>query len=558
MKSFIVRASQIAVAVVAVGVMSMKAPAQTATFNGTASEQWSTSANWSPAGVLSGTGAHALINSQTSALLRLLYTSGSFSTQPAVQMGAITFLSTLANTSGTVTGTFNVQNNSAGTKGTLRLYGVDTTVDGLSRRFIIVNSSTMANVQFTQSNAGQDFELFTNGAVHVTAGTQLTLTSLIRNGGTTAQSITKTGNGILSLSGTANSSANNNADLSTYSGGFTLDGGIVQWASSGTANVSTPFGIGSLTLKNGTLRSTNTTGKSINTNVILDGSATFGSTVTGFTGNITVNSQSGTLATTVASDSVVTIVAGGSTAWNQSTSGAGSITKAGTGLLRFTPLSTLTHTGSTVVQEGTLIMSGSLTSASAVTVLSGALLTGTGGIAGATTILAGGTFSPGATSGAVGLFTFGSGGLTLAGQTLLEFSGTGTARGIDFDAVNLGGNIAYGGGLSLALTGTTYGDNTALKLFDFAGGASGSFSSVTASGLYGPLTFTNEGSGVWTSGATNVPGQTLTFTEATGVLSVVPEPSAVALGGLGVAAAAFVQWRRAGHRRRARRAGAAG
>lgn len=543
MTTLFYRSSLVATAVLAATLVSSPASGQS-TFNGGTSEQWTTASNWSPSGVPSGTGAYALINSQTSSLLRLLYTSGSFSTQPAVQIGAIRFLPTLANTSGTVSGTFNVQNNSAGTKGTLRFYGIDTTVDGVSSRFILINSSTLTNVQFTQSNAGQDFELFTNGAIHVTAGTQLTVTSLIRNGGTTAQSITKTGQGVLSFAG-----SNQVSDLSTYSGGFTLDGGIVQWALSGTAFANTSFGTGPLTLKSGTLRSTTSTGRSINTNVILDGTTTFGSTassaVTGtFTGNITVNSSGGALATTVASDSVISIVAGGSTAWNQPVSGVGSITKAGGGLLRFTSLSTLTHTGSTVVQAGALSMNGNLSSLGNVAVLSGALLTGTGSIAGATTIQTGGTFSPGNVSGSVGLFTFGSGGLSLAGQALMEL--TGTSRGVDYDAVNLGGALTYGGGMSLSISGT-YGDFTELKLFDFSAPPLGDFSSITTTGVYGALTLTNDGFGVWTSEPTSIGGQTLRFTQSSGVLAFVPEPSAIALGGLGVAAVA------AGTRRRSRR-----
>ena len=548
MTSLCSRSSKVAAILVAASLLSSPASGQS-TFNGGTSEQWTTASNWSPSGVPSGTGAYALINSQTSALLRLLYTSATFSTQPAVQIGAINFLSTLANTSGTSSGTFNVQNNSGGTKGTLRLYGIDTTVDGVSSRFILINSSTLTNVQFTQSNAGQDFELFTNGAIHVTAGTQLTVTSLIRNGGTTAQSITKTGRGVLSFSG-----ANQVSDLSTYSGGFTLDGGIVQWALSGTALANSSFGTGPLTLKSGTLRSTTATGRSITTSVILDGTTTFGSTVSSavtgtFTGNITVNSLGGALATTVASDSVISIVAGGSTAWNQSVSGAGSITKAGGGLLRITSLSTLTHTGSTVVQEGGLSMNGNLSSLGNVTVFSGAQLTGTGSIAGATTIQAGGTFSPGNVGGSVGLFTFGSGGLSLGGQTVMEL--TGTSRGIDYDAVNLGGVLTYGGGMSLNISGS-YGDLTELKLFDFSAAPLGDFTSITTTGLYGALTLTNDGFGVWTSGPTSIAGQTLRFTQSTGLLTVVPEPSAIVLGGCGAAAvAAWTRRRRRTFRRAA-------
>lgn len=67
---------------------------------------------------------------------------------------------------------------------------------------------------------------------------------------------------------------------------------------------------------------------------------------------------------------------------------------------------------------------------------------------------------------------------------------------------------------------------------------SGSFASLfstgTASGsVYDSISFTNDGFGLWAGTASN--GQSLSFNEATGVLSfsAVPEPSAVVLGGIG-------------------------
>jgi hypothetical protein len=72
-----------------------------------------------------------------------------------------------------------------------------------------------------------------------------------------------------------------------------------------------------------------------------------------------------------------------------------------------------------------------------------------------------------------------------------------------------------------------FADNTSFGLFGINGTPSGSYASVTASGSYGLLTFSNAG-GVWTASAGN--GQTLTFTESTGTLSIIPEPTLVLSG----------------------------
>jgi len=510
---------RVAAAIVALGLLASSASAQSiSTFTGATSESWTTSGNWSPSGIPNGTSAWAQINSSTVATLRIFYASSSLS-GTTLNVGAISFLPTL-NSAGS---TFSIQNNgtTVGQIGTLKFYGVDTTVASQSRRYILVNSSTFSNVQFTQTNAGQAFELNTSGAIYVAGNTTLSLSTQIREAGG-ARAITKAGPGTLAFGGSGNLS-----DTSNYTGGFTLEEGTVSIAASGGSTAS-PFGTGTLTLRSGTIRSSGSTSRSINTNVLLDGTVTLGSTVVGQTGGIDVNSASGTLSTTIQSDSVVSI-ASATTSWAQATSGAGGLTKSGAGVLRFSGVGgPLTHSGSTVVQEGTLIMNGNLSSLSALSVLSGATLFGTGTVAGATSILAGGTFSPGAASGTAGLISFGAGGLTLGGQTILEISGT--TRGVQFDAVNLTGGLTYGGALSLVFSGTM--PTGTYDLFSGFASQAGGFSSITLTGSYaGTLT---EAAGVWTG---SFGDQTLIFTNATGSLMVVPEPSAAALVGLGVASA---------------------
>lgn len=529
MKTFSIPMTRLGGVAVALAILSVgpSAWAQTTvqTFTGATSEFWTASGNWDPAGVPNTATIWAQIDSRgtTASPQRIFYPSGSL-TANTMSVGAISFLPTLALSTGTA---LSVQNNSSSTKGTLKLFGVDTTIDGVPRRIVLDNSSTLSNVSFTQTLAGQDFELNTNGAIHVATGTSLTSTATIFEAGG-ARSLTKIGPGLFTFSGPT-------SDDSLYSGGFIMEEGTVQWSNSGTAAAS-PFGVGPLTLRGGTLRSTTDTGRSINVGVILDGGATLGSTETPFTGSITINSNSGALTTTLASNSVVAIAGTGTTTWNQAVSGPGGLTKAGTGTLRFSGTGgDLTYSGNTIVAAGTLDLAANLVGTGTVEVRSGGMLEGTGSIAGAATILAGGTLAPGASPG---VLSFGSD-LTLAGTTVMEINGP--VRGTDYDGVNVGGGLAYGGTLALQipspLAGGTY------ELFNGFTSQSSSFSSITLSGAYtGSL---SESSGVWT-GAFG--GQDFTFTNATGDLSVVPEPSVLALAGLALAAAGGMARRRLRHR----------
>ena len=521
MKTIFHRMARVGGATIALAILSGGQPAwgQTSvrTFTGTTSEFWTIGSNWTPSGVPNAADIWAQIDSRstTGSPQRILYTSSNLSTAPSMSLGAISFLPTLTLSSGT---SLSVQNNSSGTKGTLRLFGIDTTIDGVPRRIVLDNSSTLSNVSFTQTLAGQDFELNTDGAIHVAQGATLTSTAkVIQNGG--GRSLTKIGPGLLVLSGTT-------AADSVYSGGFVMEQGTVQWTNSGSAAAS-PFGIGPLTLRGGTLRSTTDTGRSINVSVVLDGGATLGSTAAGFTGNITVNSNSGALSTTLASDSEVVIPGTALTVWNQAVSGTGGLTKSGTGTLRFSGTGgDLTYAGTTIVQAGTLDVGANLVGTGAVEVRSGGLLEGTGSIAGATTILAGGILAPGASPG---VLSFGSD-LTLAGTTVMEINGP--VRGTGYDGVNVAGGLGYGGTLELQIP-SLLAEGT-YELFNGFASQTSTFSSVTLSGAYtGAL---SESAGVWTG---SFGGQDFTFTNATGDLSVVPEPSLLALAGLAGAAAAL-------------------
>ena len=118
----------------------------------------------------------------------------------------------------------------------------------------------------------------------------------------------------------------------------------------------------------------------------------------------------------------------------------------------------------------------------------------------------------------------------------------GSTRETDYDGIDVVGTLAYGGALDLQIPNIL--SNGTYDLFNGYASQTGTFASITLTGAYtGSLT---ESSGVWTG---SLGGQDITFTNATGDLSVVPEPSVLGLAGVVAAiAAARLRWRGQGDR----------
>ncbi len=135
---------------------------------------------------------------------------------------------------------------------------------------------------------------------------------------------------------------------------------------------------------------------------------------------------------------------GTSTTYAGGITGNAAITKVGAGTLTLTNTTTITHTGGTTVNEGTLKYNGTKTGVGVVTVNSGGTLAGTGSLAGTTTVASGGILSPG--DAGVGTITHSSLSLASGGVLDLEFG-----SGNDQITVATGGTLALSTGVKVNL-----------------------------------------------------------------------------------------------------------
>ena len=362
------------------------------------------------------------------------------------------------------------------------------------------------------------------------AGTHTVNDAIVGTGG-----LVKSGSGITTLSA-ANS----------YSGATDIQAGRVVLSGAGR------LGSGAISVANlstGTLEfavtGTNTMANNISGNGSLlssSGETRFTGAVTS-TGGLTINSNSAVRignggatgsysGNTVLGNSAAQLIFDRSDSYTHagSISGNGSVVIAGAGT---TTLSgTNTYTGLTTVSAGTLAVNGSV--AGAMTVASGGTLQGSGSIAGNTTVS--GNLNPG---NSPGLLTF-ENSLTLDSTSTTTLEITGLTRGTQYDAVDVGDVLTYGGSLLLDFSGPLYGvGDYTFNLFDFAF-SDGSFDSISLWGTYdGSLT---NNSGVWdlTDG-----DNSWSFNQGDGVLSltVVPEPSVAMMAG-SVALMALMRRRR--------------
>jgi len=268
-------------------------------------------------------------------------------------------------------------------------------------------------------------------------------------------------------------------------GAFTIGRNITVGASNAAlGNAGTTFTIGGNTANSSTFSGVATLNQDLQVTQVTGGTLNL-------TGNITSGS-SGTQTLTFNNVGAVaqsTGVIGGGT-------GTIALTQAGAGTTTLSGANT--YTGATNVNAGRLVLSstGSINSASALTVANGAAFD----VSGKAT------------------YTMGTGGTTI---------GIGATTAGLFDGSNTTA-MTLGNALALNFSTGTLGA-TSYNLFDYAS-QTGDFSGITLTGAI-TGTLTNTSTDTWTGTAG---GYDFSFSEVTGVLSVVPEPSAALLGGLGM------------------------
>ena len=235
-----------------------------------------------------------------------------------------------------------------------------------------------------------------------------------------------------------------------------------------------------------------------------------------------------------------------------------------------------TYTGDTTVASGgKLLMNGSIDAASTTT--SFGYLGGSGTFGGAV-IVSSGTLAPGGVSAGGEVINDSVGRLTMASLSLgnsaeTQLMITGSTSDL-YEQLIGSSTLNYGGTLALTMMSdvTTYDEGTFFSLFTGWSSATGNLSAVTLSAVgtdYDGLTFQSFDSispagqqflseklglvsGDWLS-SFNSNQQALVFSQSTGTLTVVPEPSTIVFAGIGMAMFGWSTWtrRRAKVRRQA-------
>jgi hypothetical protein len=305
-----------------------------------------------------------------------------------------------------------------------------------------------------------------------------------------------------------------------------------------TVNSGSTFQVNSITFDAGATTTFTIGGGNASSKIVL-GSITNSSAFLQNIGNLSGNpiaefSNAGTIDTGVSGLLIQSLMAG-----------TANISKTGPGQLEISNAKVNTYSGLLTASSGSVLIAANIGSADVV-IDSGAILnTGLAGSA-LNNLTVSGTLLPGSA------VNFGD--LTLNGNLTLN-PGSTTALAVGesaFDSVLVTGTTTFGGALAIAMvfepTGfdaNLAGDAWTLFGVDTAN-LSGNFTSVTMSGVYGNLTFSEVSSGRWESPYLGSGREFAFFTSGpnAGVLYAVPEPSTMVFAGIGMAMLGWSTWTR--------------
>ena len=422
------------------------------------------------------------------------------------------------------------------------------------------------------ANTSANTQTLSLGVIQSTSGTYNASANITLSGSLSgAGNILKTGASTLALNGSK----------ASYTGTVTVSSGTLSFGSSmssGNVNMQDNTTLantsgGDLTLKNLEISGSNVSLPSSNLGFLFSGGG-----LTNSTGSqLTISNN-----VTFSKNSTINAGANGMTLTGV-VAGSGTTTSIGTGLLDMTNSSN-GHTGLFVIQSGTTRLSSGF--GADFIVKSGAVLestTGGNGTVAKVTMENGGILLPGGPD-SIGRISANTD-ITLAASSIVGFDVGGSdpaasgSPGIDFDQVKFAaggdtGVLNYNGFVDLNFTtSTTFDNGVSFLLFNnsdtgtYASNLVG-FNTTTTTGAspYSGLTFTDFAgtnqsdkdyfglvTGDWISSWNGDGHQRLIFSQSTGTLTVVPEPSTIVFAGIGMAMFGWSTWtrRRANARRQA-------
>lgn len=516
------------------------------------------------AGIVSGTGG--LNKAQGGSTLALTNTASTFSGQVTLVGGTtnVTKLDNIGNNSslGTGNGASSIVLN--GAVFTYTGAGGDTTNRAIDMRStaVINNNSATGAITFTAANViqggtasartltlgGSNTGDNTFNSILGNSGTGANISSLQKNGGgnwivtgtQTYTGATIINQGTLAISGSTvlGGASGSTTDAGNIVFGQNLNSGALQFetvANLGAADQIRYRNTGGTAGLGGALVYTGTTNQTLGKTLQSDSSIGIRIESNSVGGKLTVN---GAISDNGARPIYLGGTGTGGNAFQTSLSGTRTVTKRGTGTWILE--GTNTYTGATSVASGTLAINGTLGNTST-TIETTGTLQGSGSSTGSVTVKSGGTLAPGNSieSLGVGALSF-EGGSSYAYE--LQTNLYGTTPGVAGDLTYSSSTLSITNGAILTLddlaTSTALLDGSKLTLISSIGAWNGGLFTYLGNTLADDSTFTL-GANQWLfnyndlTGGFNYTGDTTGATSFV-TMTVVPEPEAALLGGIGM------------------------